>query len=497
MPVQTFSTCESPSGATNWQVARRLVGAFAPHAQIVPDMSVQLDAGHLLNGTVLTEVLTQTVGPFALPLVKRVDRIVIDRGTGAASVVSGTEGSMTPAAIPVGCFPVARVRLFGDMIAIGNEQIDDERVLCDLATAASVPPASETVPGVAELATQAEVDAGTDDERIVTPLKAASRYATKATASETAAGLAEIATQAEVDAGVDDTRFLTPLKAATRYASKALATEASAGLAEIATQAEVNAGADDQRFLTPLKAATQYATKSAATETTAGLAEIATQAEVDTGTDDGRFVTPLKAATRYATKAAASETAAGLAEIATQAEVDAGTDDGRFVTPLKLATKIAGISGGKVLQVVSAAKTDTFSVTGTTYTTITGLSVSITPSSASSTILLTAMVGVGADPANAGVFLRLARDGTGIGVADAASSRTCTTAAPIPQSSNTVLTVPLNSVDSPATTSSVTYSVQMACSNSGTVHCNRSNSDPDVSSIGRTSSVLIAMEIAP
>jgi hypothetical protein len=35
----------------------------------------------------------------------------------------------------------------------------------------SVPPASETSAGVAELATQAETDAGTDDSRIVTPAK--------------------------------------------------------------------------------------------------------------------------------------------------------------------------------------------------------------------------------------------------------------------------------------------------------------------------------------
>lgn len=35
------------------------------------------------------------------------------------------------------------------------------------------PPASETTAGIAEIATQAEVDAGTDDTRIVTPLKLA------------------------------------------------------------------------------------------------------------------------------------------------------------------------------------------------------------------------------------------------------------------------------------------------------------------------------------
>ncbi len=39
------------------------------------------------------------------------------------------------------------------------------------------PPATETVLGVVELATQAETDAGTDDSRALTPLKAARRYA--------------------------------------------------------------------------------------------------------------------------------------------------------------------------------------------------------------------------------------------------------------------------------------------------------------------------------
>jgi hypothetical protein len=40
--------------------------------------------------------------------------------------------------------------------------------------AAAAPAASETTAGIAELATQAEVDAGTDDARIITPLKLAS-----------------------------------------------------------------------------------------------------------------------------------------------------------------------------------------------------------------------------------------------------------------------------------------------------------------------------------
>lgn len=52
------------------------------------------------------------------------------------------------------------------------------------------PPASETVAGIAEIATQAEVDAGTDDSRFVTPLKLAtySGLVRKATGTVTGDG---------------------------------------------------------------------------------------------------------------------------------------------------------------------------------------------------------------------------------------------------------------------------------------------------------------------
>ena len=51
-----------------------------------------------------------------------------------------------------------------------NGTIDSSNVVwTSFGTAA--PAASETTPGIAEIATQAETDAGTDDARIVTPLK--------------------------------------------------------------------------------------------------------------------------------------------------------------------------------------------------------------------------------------------------------------------------------------------------------------------------------------
>lgn len=67
--------------------------------------------------------------------------------------------------------------------------------------------ATTTVLGLIQLATQAEVNTGTDTQKAVTPATLAGR-----TATETRTGIAEIATQAEVNAGTDDERFVTPLK---------------------------------------------------------------------------------------------------------------------------------------------------------------------------------------------------------------------------------------------------------------------------------------------
>ena len=67
--------------------------------------------------------------------------------------------------------------------------------------------ATENRMGIAEIATQAEANANTDDTRIITPKKLAAR-----TATESRTGIAAIATHQEVDDGVDDTKIVTPKK---------------------------------------------------------------------------------------------------------------------------------------------------------------------------------------------------------------------------------------------------------------------------------------------
>lgn len=112
------------------------------------------------------------------------------------------------------------------------------------------PPATETIRGVAEIATQAEVDAGTDDQRFVTPLKLATILAELlggfGSATELVQGVIEIATQAEVNAGIDDSRAVTPLKLAARLVPviQSIANEVTARNAAIASEANARQNED-------------------------------------------------------------------------------------------------------------------------------------------------------------------------------------------------------------------------------------------------------------
>jgi len=176
-----------------------------------------------------------------------------------------------------------------------------------------------------------------------------------------------------------------------------------------------------------------------------------------------------------------------------------GITDGTIVNAdINASAAIAGtkLSGaGKVLQVVSTVKTDTFATDpGSTFIDITGLSVSITPSSASNKILIQISIsGAGLVGTNIAHF-RLVRDSTAIYLGDAAGNRTRGFATAIDSDANSQEHMSGVFLDSPASTSALTYKIQTY--SNGTVCVNRSSNDTNDGNRSRTASTITVMEIA-
>jgi hypothetical protein len=168
---------------------------------------------------------------------------------------------------------------------------------------------------------------------------------------------------------------------------------------------------------------------------------------------------------------------------------------------LALATEIDTIV--KIREVLSAAKTDTFTTASSSFVDVTGLSVNITPTSATSKILIVAQVTAGANNAdnNGGYGLRLTGGNSVNFVGDAAGSRTRSImgrlgngGTPSYGPGNTTDVHTLVYLDSPATASVITYKVQMR-SSSGSAHVNRSGQDVDSAAFNRGASSITVMEI--
>ena len=155
-------------------------------------------------------------------------------------------------------------------------------------------------------------------------------------------------------------------------------------------------------------------------------------------------------------------------------------------------------TGGKILQVVQSTKTDTGSMSGTTYTDL-GLSVSITPLLATSKVLIFCFASVSATSAY-DAKLRLVRDSTAILIGDAAGSRPqATTSFTADWGSGGYSTTPATIVflDSPSTTSATTYKLQARNYTTDSVFINRGPTDTNSANYeSRTASSIIAMEVA-
>jgi hypothetical protein len=158
----------------------------------------------------------------------------------------------------------------------------------------------------------------------------------------------------------------------------------------------------------------------------------------------------------------------------------------------------AQLPAGSVLQVLQAFKTDTTTLAVSSFTDIPSLEVTITPSSTSSKILI--MTSVQATVYQLTVQFRITRNGTAVGVANAAGSRVQTLMGGLYNSVDANhQNNPFASsfLDSPASTSALTYRIQIKAQSGASAYINRSGNDSDNSDWAmRSTSNITVMEIA-
>ena len=169
---------------------------------------------------------------------------------------------------------------------------------------------------IAAIASETEAEAGTNNTKMMTPLR------TKQAIDEFADS-PPIASETEAEAGTNNTKMMTPLR--TKQAIDEFADSPP-----IASETEAEAGTNNTKMMTPLR------TKQAIDEF-ADSPPIASETEAEAGTNNTKMMTPLR------TKQAidefvpdASLIQKGVSEFATNSETLTGTAIDKSVTPNSL-----------------------------------------------------------------------------------------------------------------------------------------------------------------
>ena len=154
---------------------------------------------------------------------------------------------------------------------------------------------------------------------------------------------------------------------------------------------------------------------------------------------------------------------------------------------------------GNIIQVKQTVKTDTASTQSMTFQD--AVTVSITPSSSSNKILVMYKIALSCNTANFSATARLARDSTAIYVGDAAGNRIQASSYHFAANSgaNDRQLDDYNGqfLDSPNTTSAITYKLQFASSYTGyNVYVNRGYTWADANYRASTASSITVMEVA-
>ena len=161
--------------------------------------------------------------------------------------------------------------------------------------------------------------------------------------------------------------------------------------------------------------------------------------------------------------------------------------------------------GGGIVQVVQAVKTDTASTTSSTKADISGLTPTITLTSTSSKLLIIMDVKIGVSNYSDDVGICFNRSISGgasseIYVGDTSSSRRSATHASedffAGNGDHQMMAIQSVFLDSPNTTSQITYSLKWNLIDGGTIYINRDGDDNDDNKSPRLASSLTLMEVS-
>ena len=187
------------------------------------------------------------------------------------------------------------------------------------------------------------------------------------------------------------------------------------------------------------------------------------------------------------------DSSAANTDVGSLMSYEAGAVDGAVTLPVGRSD--LSLSGG-IVQVVQTEQTAASAISnpGGSFIDLSGMSVTITPTSSNSRIFIHAQINITGRAANNVMHGRLDRNGTIIhlGDADGSKNRSFAEGQPVPDGSSGQIICMF--VDSPATTDPLIYKIQVTSNN--IIFFNRAaHSENDNNTGSRTASSIIAMEI--
>jgi len=135
----------------------------------------------------------------------------------------------------------------------------------------------------------------------------------------------------------------------------------------------------------------------------------------------------------------------------------------------------SGFGGGKVLQCLTVQKTNEFTTSSATYVDVTDVTLDITPSATTSKILVILNSKISGSASGYPIYAQFLRDSTVIGSGTGSANEDCfASSQPWTDHSRYGFPADLNWLDSPSSTSALTYKMQVRAHTSAAVYVNRS-----------------------